>query len=229
MAMAPRLVQQRADHKDGVAMTKQNLTQTLFDDASNAPLDPFAVFEEWFAEAVAAEPNDPHAIALASVDAEGNPDVRMVLLNARDQRGFCFFTNLESDKGIQLLAHPSAAFVIHWKSLRRQIRVRGPLERVSEQEADAYFATRHRTSQLGAHASLQSRPLASRAELAARVDSLAADLGDDPVPRPAHWSGFRLVPRSFEFWKDGAYRLHDRVRFTPAAAGQGWTRQRLHP
>ncbi|MGV3652286.1 MAG: pyridoxamine 5'-phosphate oxidase [Devosia sp.] len=206
-----------------------SLTDQLFDDAYTAPIDPLALFEDWFAEAKASEPNDPHAMALASVDAAGVPDVRMVLLNARDARGFCFFTNFESAKGDQLLAHPHAAFVMHWKSLRRQVRVRGPVERVSDMEADAYFATRNRVSQLGAHASDQSRPLPARSVLVERVDRLASDLGEDPVPRPAHWSGFRIRPHAIEFWKDGAHRLHDRVRFTRPDEASPWSRQRLYP
>lgn len=205
----------------------QTLTERLFDDGDRADLDPFAVFEEWFALAQEAEPNDPHAMSLASVDADGLPDVRIVLLNSRDARGFCFFTNFESAKGRQLLAHPQAAIVLHWKSLRRQIRMRGPLEQVSPTEADAYFASRARGSQIASSASDQSRPLESRAALLAKVDALTAKVGDAPVVRPAHWSGFRLVPSSMEFWKDGQYRLHDRVRFTRADAG--WTSARLYP
>lgn len=206
------------------------LTDRLFDDTDSAEIDPFSLFEDWFAEAGESEPNDPHAMALATVDAAGMPDVRMVLLNARDHRGFCFFTNFESDKGVQLLANPRAALLFHWKSLRRQVRVRGPAEIVSPGEADAYFATRPRISQLGAHASRQSRPLASRAELAARVETLDQSFGaDEPVRRPDHWSGFRIVPLQFEFWKDGAFRLHDRCRFTRSAPEAPWTRQRLYP
>lgn len=210
-----------------VTSTATSLTQRLFDDSDTAPIDPCSVFEDWFAEAAASEPNDPHAMALATVDAEGMPDVRMVLLNARDHRGFCFFTNFESEKATQLLANPRAAIVLHWKSLRRQIRLRGPVEVVDEGEADAYFATRGRASQIGAHASRQSRPLANRYTLLERVETLAKSMADEPVPRPRHWSGFRLVPQTMEFWKDGANRLHDRVRFTRVDAG--WTRQRLYP
>ena len=210
-------------------MLATTLTDRVFDDADTAPIDPFSLFEEWFAEAQEKEPNDPHAMALASVDTDGLPDVRMVLLNARDHRGYCFFTNFESDKGRQLLAQPKAAFVLHWKSLRRQVRVRGPVEVVDDSEADAYFATRARVSQLGAHASRQSRPLANRYALLERVETLQKSFGDnEPVTRPAYWSGFRVVPQIMEFWKDGANRLHDRVRFTRAADGQ-WTRQRLYP
>ena len=142
-------------------MPAMTLTDRLFDDSDRAPIDPFSLFEDWFTLAQQSEPNDPHAMALATVDADGAPDVRMVLLNARDHRGYCFFTNFESDKGRQLLAHPHAAFVLHWKSIRRQIRVRGPVEVVSDGEADTYFSTRARMSQIGAHASKQSRPLAN--------------------------------------------------------------------
>lgn len=206
-----------------------NLTQRLFDDADTAPIDPCSLFEEWFAEAQLAEPNDPHAMALATVDDTGMPDVRMVLLNARDHRGYCFFTNLESDKGRQLLAHPKAALVLHWKTLRRQIRMRGPVEVVSDGEADAYFSTRARVSQIGAHASKQSRPLANRYALLERVETLKKSFGErEPVARPRNWSGFRIVPEIMEFWKDGANRLHDRVRFTRDDDGT-WTRQRLYP
>lgn len=210
-------------------MTATTLTQRLFDDADTAPIDPCSLFEEWFAEAKLSEPNDPHAMAIATVDESGLPDVRMVLLNARDQRGYCFFTNLESDKARQLEANPKAALVLHWKSLRRQIRMRGPVERVSDGEADAYFSTRARVSQIGAHASKQSRPLANRYTLLERVETLKKSFGEDePVSRPKNWSGFRLIPQTMEFWKDGANRLHDRVRFTRGDGGV-WTRQRLYP
>lgn len=211
-------------------MPATTLTERLFDDSDTAPIDPCSLFEEWFAAAQESEPNDPHAMALASVDADGLPDVRMVLLNQRDARGFCFFTNFESDKGRELLAHPKAAFVMHWKTLRRQIRVRGPVEAVADKEADAYFATRARVSQIGAHASKQSRPLANRYTLLERVETLKKSFGEDePVNRPAYWSGFRVIPQAMEFWKDGANRLHDRVRFTRALPDGAWTRQRLYP
>ncbi|MBL8594921.1 MAG: pyridoxamine 5'-phosphate oxidase [Devosia sp.] len=211
-------------------MPATTLTERLFDDSDTAPIDPCSLFEEWFAAAQESEPNDPHAMALASVDADGLPDVRMVLLNQRDARGFCFFTNFESDKGRELLAHPKAAFVMHWKTLRRQIRVRGPVEVVADKEADAYFATRARVSQIGAHASKQSRPLANRYTLLERVETLKKSFGEDePVNRPAYWSGFRVIPQAMEFWKDGANRLHDRVRFTRALPDGAWTRQRLYP
>lgn len=211
-------------------MSDPTLSERLFDDADTAPIDPFALFEEWFAAAGQSEPNDPHAMAVATVDAAGLPDVRMVLMNARDRRGFVFFTNFESRKGEQLLAQPRAALVFHWKSLRRQVRARGPVEVVDPVEADAYFATRARVSQLGARASRQSRPLARKAELMDAVEKLKASLPEDEiVERPGHWSGFRLIPTEIEFWQDGAFRLHDRVRFTRADSIGPWSRQRLYP
>ncbi|MEQ1768787.1 MAG: pyridoxamine 5'-phosphate oxidase [Devosia sp.] len=206
------------------------LSDRIFDDSDKGGIDPFSLFEEWFAKAEVSEPNDPHAMALASVDATGLPDVRMVLMNARDHRGFAFFTNFESRKGEELLANPRAALVFHWKSLRRQVRARGPVEVVTPGEADAYFATRARVSQLGAHASRQSRPLDSKTALMERVETLTASFPEDePVMRPEYWSGFRLVPVEIEFWQDGAFRLHDRVRFTRGGAEKPWARQRLYP
>jgi len=211
-------------------MTTPSLSDRLFDDDDKGAIDPFALFEEWFAEAKAAEPNDPNAMALASVDAAGLPDVRMVLMNGRDRRGIIFYTHYDSAKGMQLLAHPKAAAVFHWKSLRRQVRFRGAVETVTAEEADAYFASRARVSQIGANASRQSRPLARKAELIETVDDLKARWGETtPVPRPAQWSGFRIVPEEIEFWKDGAFRLHDRVRFTRTDSIASWSRQRLYP
>jgi pyridoxamine 5'-phosphate oxidase len=148
-------------------------------------------------------------------------------LNRRDGRGFCFFTNFESAKGRQLLGQPKAAMLMHWKSLRRQVRVRGPVEVVSEAEADEYFASRARGSQIASSVSRQSRPLADRQTMMAEVEVLAQTLGTGPVPRPPHWSGFRIVPETIEFWKDGQFRLHDRVRFT--RDGDGWQNERLYP
>ena len=205
----------------------QTLTERLFEDSDRTGLDPLAVFEEWFALARESEPNDPHAMALATVDDDGLPDVRMVLLNARDERGFSFFTNFESDKGRQLHAHPKAAIVLHWKSLRRQVRMRGPVEVVTPAEADAYFASRPKGSQIASSASDQSRVLDRKMTLLDRVSQLATSIDDGPVPRPPHWSGFRLVPSSIEFWKDGEFRLHDRVRFT--RDGDRWASARLYP
>jgi pyridoxamine 5'-phosphate oxidase len=210
-------------------MTANTLSARLFDDDDKGEIDPFALFEEWFAEAKAGEPNDPHAMAVATVDAAGIPDVRMVLMNSRDRRGFVFFTNFESRKGEELLAHPKAALVFHWKSLRRQVRARGPVEIVTPGEADAYFSNRARGSQLASAASRQSRPLDRKATLMLAVDGLKAEIGKEAVPRPAHWSGFRIVPHEIEFWKDGEFRLHDRVRFVRADGIGPWTRQRLYP
>jgi pyridoxamine 5'-phosphate oxidase len=191
--------------------------------------DPFALFEEWLKEAEEREPNDPTAMALASVDEAGLPDVRMVLLKGHDARGFVFYTNFESAKGRELQSKPKAAAVFHWKSLRRQVRLRGPVLRVSDAEADAYFHSRARQSQLGACASDQSRPLDSRATLEARLKEVAARYPDGVVPRPPHWSGFRIVPLAIEFWQDGAFRLHDRVQFARSTEDKPWSRKRLYP
>ncbi|MCK0207466.1 pyridoxamine 5'-phosphate oxidase [Starkeya koreensis] len=195
-----------------------------------AASEPFRLFEEWFAEAKESEPNDPNAMALATVDADGLPDVRMVLLNARDERGFVFFTNTDSAKGRELAAVPKAAVVFHWKSLRRQIRVRGPVETVSDAEADAYFATRPRLSQIGAWASQQSRPLEGRFALEGAIAKVTAQYALGSVPRPPHWTGFRIRPLQVEFWHDRPFRLHDRVVFRREAPGEGeWIRTRLFP
>lgn len=207
----------------------QTLTERLFDDGDRSGLDPFAVFEEWFALAEQSEPNDPHAMALATADEMGLPDVRMVLLNRRDARGFCFFTNFESAKGNQLMANPQAAMVMHWKSLRRQVRMRGPVEVVSPAEADEYFASRAKGSRIASATSKQSRPLQSRQQMMDEVAQLTAMIGDGEMERPAHWSGFRIVPTSMEFWKDGEFRLHDRVRFTRESPDTPWTSARLYP
>jgi len=204
----------------------QTMTDQVFDDSYTGDIDPFELFETWLEEAKASEINDPVAMALATVDSDGLPDARMVLLKGRDRRGFVFFTDFGSAKGRELLANPKAALLFHWKSLRSQIRIRGDVEQVSPAEADAYFATRPHGSKIGAHASEQSRPLNSRSELVARIRTLEAQFGDD-VPRPEHWSGFRIKPVEIEFWKDGEFRLHDRVLFR--AIANGWTRQRLNP
>ncbi|QFR34525.1 pyridoxamine 5'-phosphate oxidase [Ancylobacter sp. TS-1] len=195
-----------------------------------AATEPFRLFEEWFAEARESEPNDPNAMALSTVDADGLPDVRMVLLNARDERGFVFFTNTGSAKGRELAAVPKAAVVFHWKSLRRQIRVRGLVETVSEAEADAYFATRPRLSQIGAWASQQSRPLEGRFALEGAIAKVTAQYALGTVPRPPHWTGFRIRPVQIEFWHDRPFRLHDRILFRREAPDEGeWARTRLYP
>lgn len=192
-------------------------------------VDPFARFAGWLKEAEAGEPNDPNAMALATVDETGLPDVRMVLLKGFDSRGFVFFTNLESAKGRELTAVPKAALCFHWKSLRRQVRIRGPVEPVDAEEADAYFATRPRGSQIGAWASEQSRPLESAFALEKRVAEFTARFGFGTVPRPPHWSGFRVRPLSIEFWRDRPFRLHERLFFGRGALDAPWRTARLYP
>ena len=189
--------------------------------------DPHALFDAWFAEARATEPNDADAMALATVDATGAPSVRMVLLKGHDDRGFVFYTNYESRKGGELAANPRAALLFHWKSLRRQVRIEGDVAPVSDQEADAYFATRSRESQLGAWASDQSRPLESRALFEDRYDEVVARFAATDVPRPPHWSGWRVAPARIEFWRDRPHRLHERRLFTRAA--DGWAESLLYP
>ena len=190
--------------------------------------DPFVLFAAWLQEATASEPNDANAMALATVDETGLPDVRMVLLKGFEQDGFVFYTNLESRKGQELAAVPKAALCFHWKSLRRQVRARGNVEPVTPEEADAYFETRARLSRIGAWASRQSRPLESRFALEKAVARYTARFAAGTIPRPPHWSGFRIVPQEIEFWRDGAFRLHDRVRFWRTEDG-GWARTRLFP
>lgn len=189
--------------------------------------DPWSLFRDWMAEAARTEPSDPNAMALATAGGDGLPDVRIMLLKAFDERGFVFFTNERSTKGGELADNPQAAVVLHWKGLRRQVRARGPVVRVPPGESDAYFASRPRGSRIGAQASRQSRPLADRATLMAEVASVSARHDGRAIPRPEHWSGFRIAPVSIEFWREGASRLHDRVRFTKADAG--WDRVRLQP
>jgi len=191
--------------------------------------DPFALFQSWFEEAKKSEPNDPNAMALSTVDADGLPNSRMVLLNGRDGEDFVFYTNTQSQKGTELLAHPKAALLFHWKSLRRQVRIRGSVSLVSDEMADAYFQSRPRDSRIGAWASQQSRPLESRFALEKAVALQAAKFGVGTIPRPPHWTGFRVSPVYLEFWRDGAFRLHDRVVFRRAAVDQPWSRERLYP
>jgi pyridoxamine 5'-phosphate oxidase len=196
--------------------------------------EPFALFEGWLAEAERHEANDPDAMAVASVDPEGMPNVRMVLLKGLDgpghpQRGFVFYTNFESAKGTELLAAGKAALLFHWKSLRRQVRVRGLVSVVSDAEADAYFASRPRGSRLGAWASQQSRPLESRFALEKAVALVTARYPLGEIPRPPHWSGFRITPLQIEFWHDRPFRLHERVVFRRDDPAQSWEKQRLYP
>ncbi len=191
--------------------------------------DPFALFETWMAEARASEPNDANAMSLATVDADGRPDVRIVLLKGLEGGGFTFFTNLESAKGVQLAAHPQAALCFHWKSVRRQVRIRGSVTRVSDAEADAYFVTRAPQSRISAIASDQSRPMASRTTYEQRVAEVSTIYGDGPdIPRPDFWGGFRLTPVEIEFWQDQSFRMHDRLKFYRKDDG-GWASVRLYP
>ena len=191
--------------------------------------EPFSLFATWLAEAERSEPNDPNAVALATVDAGGLPNVRMVLLKGFDEQGFVFYTNFESRKGEEILATGKAAMCFHWKSLRRQVRLRGPVEVVSEAEADAYYRSRARGSRIGAWASKQSRPLESRFALEKAVAEYTARYAIGDIPRPPYWSGFRIRPVSIEFWHDRPFRLHDRVEFRRAAAGEGWQKVRMYP
>jgi pyridoxamine 5'-phosphate oxidase len=190
--------------------------------------DPLALFDEWFAEAREAEPNDPEAMALATADGAGNPSVRMVLLKGHGTDGFVFYTNEDSDKGRELKENPRAALLFHWKSLRRQVRIEGEVERVSDDRADAYFASRARDSQLGAWASDQSRPLASRELFAARYEDTKRRFDGQPVPRPPYWGGFAVVPVIFEFWQDRPHRLHERRVFR-AQEGGIWAEGLVYP
>lgn len=190
--------------------------------------DPFAIARAWLAEAEAQEPNDPNAIALATVDPDGLPNVRMVLLKEIEADAFVFYTNYDSQKGQELATSGKAAFVLHWKSLRRQIRVRGTVTREDGPQADAYFASRSLKSRLGAWASQQSQPLSSREALMAEAARVAITKGTNP-PRPPNWGGFRLLPSEIEFWADGAFRLHDRFRWRKTDATEGWKITRLNP
>ncbi|MFT3989455.1 pyridoxamine 5'-phosphate oxidase [Aestuariivirga sp.] len=191
--------------------------------------EPYALFADWLKDAEKSEPNDPNGMALATVDQDGMPDVRMVLMKGFDGQGFVFYTNYESQKGREILGSMKAALLFHWKSLRRQVRVRGLVEKVMDAEADAYFASRPRDSRIGAWASQQSRPLESRFALEKAVAKYAAKYAVGEVPRPAYWSGFRIKPLYFEFWHDRPFRLHDRVVFSRKAPDGEWAKTRLYP
>ena len=209
-----------------------------YDPAAQAPPDdavlfaenePFALFERWFKEAKEKEPNDPNGMALATADASGYPDVRMVLMKGFDHHGFVFYSNAESAKGRELEANPRAALCFHWKTLRRQVRVRGAVEATTDAEADAYFRSRDRGARIGAWASAQSRPLEDRMALEKRIAEYAVKYGLGDVPRPSYWRGWRVVPQSIEFWRDRPFRLHDRLVFTRTDAHQPWSKHRLYP
>ncbi|MEM6617361.1 MAG: pyridoxamine 5'-phosphate oxidase [Pseudomonadota bacterium] len=201
----------------------------LEEDDVVANSDPFQRFREWFAEAEKSEINDPNAMAIATVDETGLPNVRMVLLKGFDERGFVFYTNYDSVKGREILSAGKAALVFHWKSLNRQVRARGPIEKVADDEADAYYQSRARTSRIGAWASQQSRPLESRMHFEKEIARYTAKFGVGQVPRPPHWSGIRVIPQEIEFWQDRKFRLHDRVRFTRDQNTGSWSTARLFP
>ena len=191
--------------------------------------EPFALFAEWFSEAAKSEPNDPNAMALATVDGAGLPDLRMVLMKGFDADGFVFYSHIASAKGRELAANPKAALLFHWKSLRRQVRIRGLVSPVSDAEADAYFATRPKQAQIGAWASKQSQPLESRFAFEQAIALIAAKYIIGEVPRPPGWSGWRITPLHFEFWHDRPFRLHDRIEFSRGAPGAAWSKTRLYP
>lgn len=220
--MSDPVIPPSPSRQDYAAQLAANAHDSIFDGA-----DPIALIADWLAEARRTEPNDSNAMSLATADADGTPDCRMVLLKDLDARGLTFFSNRESDKGRQLATNPQAALLFHWKSLRRQVRVRGPIEPVSAAEADAYFASRARESRIGAWASDQSRPIADRAALEAAVTRETARFEGLEPPRPERWTGWRVVPKTIEFWRDRPFRLHDRVRFT--RSGGQWLRERLQP
>ena len=209
-------------------MSGQKLSDQLFDDENDVIIDPFELFEEWYKLAQETEEKYPNALSFASVDENGMPDVRTLLMNGRDKHGFVVYMNLNSAKGQQLKHNPKAAALFYWKTLNRQIRIRGIVEQVSDKQADEYFATRPKGSQIGAHASQQSQPLSSRNELLKRTKKFEKQFPNN-VPRPKNWSGYRIIPLEIEFWKDGKYRLHDRILFKRDNKDAIWQVNRLNP
>lgn len=210
-------------------VNKDDLTAQVFDDQNHNKPDPIEVFAQWLEQAKAKEINDANAMTLATVDENGLPDARIMLLNGLDPQGFIFYTNTRSTKGAELIASGKAALLFHWKSSRRQVRVRGNAVEVSKEQADAYFATRPRGSQVGAHASFQSQPMEQREDLHKRVEELTAKFEGGDVPRPGHWTGFRVEPIQIEFWQNGEFRLHDRVVYKRDSVDRAWVVQRLNP
>ncbi|MGV8936331.1 MAG: pyridoxamine 5'-phosphate oxidase [Allorhizobium sp.] len=206
-------------------MSESGLTFGDFTEES----EPFSLFGSWLKDAEASEVNDPNAVSLATVDGDGLPNVRMVLLKGYDSRGFVFYTNFESQKGQEILGHKKAAMCFHWKSLRRQVRLRGDVEIVTDEEADLYYQQRPRGSRIGAWASKQSRPLEGRFALEKAVAEYTARYVIGEIPRPPHWSGFRIKPVSIEFWQDGKFRLHDRMEFRRTSVNEPWTKVRMYP
>ncbi len=214
----------------GIKTTQTRLTSSDFTQTEPTASAPFDLFALWLADAEKSEPNDPNAMSVATVDSQGIPNVRILLLKGFDVSGFVFYTNFESKKGRELLANPSVALCFHWKSLRRQVRVRGPVEQVSDAEADVYYNSRSEGSRIGAWASQQSRPLQSRADLEQAVLEYTERFAGTDIPRPPHWSGFRVKPTEIEFWHDRPYRLHDRIVFSrETTEDAGWNKQRLNP
>lgn len=207
----------------------ERVTERLFDDDNAEALNPTDIFQIWMDQAKTSEVNDPDAMTLATVDSSGLPDARMILLKSWDANGFVFYSNMESTKGLQLADNPKAALLFHWKTMRRQVRIRGLAEPVSSAEADAYFASRPRRSQIGAYASAQSRPLQNRAELTDKAQKLTAQFDQVDVARPEYWTGYCVRPLQIEFWKDGDFRLHDRMLFSRDAIDGDWSRCRLSP
>jgi len=210
----------QATIKDSNSLTSGDFTERA---------EPFRLFSEWFNDAVKGEPNDPTAMTLATVDASGMPDARMVLMKGFDEQGFVFYSHVASAKGRELAANPRAALVFHWKSLRRQVRIRGTVTTATAEEADAYFATRPKQAQIGAWASKQSEPLESRFAFEQAIAMVAAKYIVGAVPRPPGWSGWRIAPLAFEFWHDRPFRLHDRIIFTRPTPTAAWTKTRLYP